>query len=352
MAWADEARSLKVRANADTPADARKAFSFGAEGIGLCRTEHMFFEEDRITSVREMILAPDLAGRQKALDKLLPMQRGDFYEIFKAMDGLPVTIRTLDPPLHEFLVQTEQDMHDLAVKTGHSVEFIKAKLIELHEANPMLGLRGCRLGILYPEITTMQARAIFEAAAKALSEKIKVLPEIMLPLVGHEQEFCRQKAVLDRVAKEVMAETKVRITYLVGTMIELPRAALLADRIARAGAEFFSFGTNDLTQFTYGLSRDDAKFIPVYLKDGLWEKDPFSTLDQNGVGQLVVFGIERGRAATPKLKIGICGEHGGDPATVHFCHKSGMNYVSCSPFRVPLARLAAAQAAILAGKQA
>ena len=349
MRWVRDVKSIGVRTNADTPHDARVARDFGAQGIGLCRTEHMFFEEDRITVVREMILAEDLAGRQKALDKLLPMQREDFYGIFKAMDGLPVAIRTLDPPLHEFLVQTEKDMRDLAAKIGHTVKSIKAKLAELHEANPMLGLRGCRLGILYPEITAMQARAIFEAAAQAVAEKIKVLPEIMIPLIGHEREFVLQKQVVDRVAAEVMAEKKFRIKYLVGTMIELPRAALLADRIAGAGAEFFSFGTNDLTQFTYGLSRDDAKFIPAYLKEGIWEQDPFATLDQSGVGQLVEYGIERGRRVTPKLKVGICGEHGGDPVTVHFCHKVGMDYVSCSPFRVPLARLAAAQAAILAG---
>jgi pyruvate,orthophosphate dikinase len=307
----------------------------------------MFFKEDRITAVREMILASDPAGRQKALDKLLPMQRGDFYEIFKAMDGLPVTIRTLDPPLHEFLVQTDEDIQALSAKIGYSVADIKAKLAELHEANPMLGLRGCRLGILYPEITTMQIRAIFEAAAQAVAENVSVLPEIMLPLVGHANELSAQKTIIDTVAAEVMAAKKVRINYLVGSMIELPRAALVADTLARAGAEFFSFGTNDMTQFTYGLSRDDAKFIPVYLKSGIWERDPFVTLDQDGVGALVAYGIEKGRSVTPDLKIGICGEHGGDPTTVFFCHKVGMNYVSCSPYRVPLARLAAAQAAIL-----
>ena len=350
MKWVQGTKTMQVRTNADTPHDAKVARDFGAEGIGLCRTEHMFFEEDRITVVREMILASDIPGRQKALDKLLPMQRGDFYGIFKVMDGMSVTIRTLDPPLHEFLVQTEKDIEALASKIGHTVENIKAKLAELHEANPMLGLRGCRLGILYPEITAMQIRAIFEAAAQAVKEKIKVNPEIMIPLVGHEREFLKQKEIVDSIAQEVMDKNQVKIKYLVGTMIELPRAALLADRIANAGAEFFSFGTNDLTQFTYGLSRDDAKFIPTYLREGVWDRDPFVNLDQDGVGQLVRFGIENGRRAKPNIKVGICGEHGGDPMTVHFCHEVGMSYVSCSPFRVPLARLAAAQAAILAGK--
>ncbi len=346
MGWVDGAKRLLVRTNADTPHDARVAREFGAEGIGLCRTEHMFFEQDRITTVREMILASDLEGRKAALDKLLPMQRNDFYEIFKVMDGLPVCIRTLDPPLHEFLVQTDKDIRDLAAKIGHTAKSIKDKLDELHEVNPMLGLRGCRLGILYPEITAMQARAIFEAAAQALNEGITVLPEIMIPLVGHEMEFIRQKEVIDRIAKETMEAEGISIPYQVGCMIELPRAALLANRFAAAGARFFSFGTNDLTQFTYGLSRDDAKFIPTYLKNGIWSQDPFVIMDQDGVGQLVLYGIERGRGVTADLKVGICGEHGGDPTTVRFCHSAGMNYVSCSPFRVPLARLAAAQAAI------
>ncbi len=347
MNWVQKTKKIGVRANADTPHDAQTARNFGAEGIGLCRTEHMFFEEDRITSVREMILAPDKAGRQKALDKLLPMQREDFYRIFKVMDGMPVTIRTLDPPLHEFLVQAEKEIELLAAKIGHTVESIKEKLAELHEANPMLGLRGCRLGIQYPEITIMQATAIFEAAAKAAKDKIRVTPEIMIPLVGHEREFIEQKKIVDKVAKEVMEKTGVKIRYRIGTMIELPRAALIADRISGAGAEFFSFGTNDLTQFTYGLSRDDAKFIPTYLEEGIWPCDPFTTLDRDGVGQLVKFGIANGRFARPGLKIGICGEHGGDPATIRFCCESGMDYVSCSPFRVPIARLAAARAAIL-----
>ena len=349
MKWVQKAKKIGVRTNADTPRDAKVARDFGAEGIGLCRTEHMFFEEDRITSVREMILASDQAGRQKALDKLLPMQREDFYGIFKVMDGMPVTIRTLDPPLHEFLVQTEKEIENLAAKIGHTVESIKAKLAELHEANPMLGLRGCRLGIQYPEITAMQVKAVFQAAARAIKEKIKVMPEIMIPLVGHEREFIEQKNLVDKLAKEIMEKEGVKIPYRLGTMIELPRAALIADRIAGAGAEFFSFGTNDLTQFTYGLSRDDAKFIPTYLEEGIWSRDPFVNLDQDGVGQLVKFGIANGRFAKPNLKVGICGEHGGDPATIHFCCASGMDYVSCSPFRVPIARLAAAQCAILTG---
>ena len=347
MKWVNSQKDIGVRTNADTPHDAQVARDLGAEGIGLCRTEHMFFEPDRIMSMREMILADDTEGRQKALDKLLPMQREDFYGIFKAMNGYPVTIRTLDPPLHEFLPHTDEEIAALAQDSGRTSGEIKAKIESLAELNPMLGHRGCRLGIVYPEITAMQARAIFEAAAKASSEKIKVLPEIMIPLVGHEKEFILQKEVVDRVAKEVQAETKVRVKYLVGTMIELPRACLAADKIAAAGAEFFSFGTNDLTQTTFGLSRDDSgKFIPDYIEKGIWEQDPFVTIDVDGVGFLVRTGIERGRSVTPTLKIGICGEHGGDPTTVKFCGRAGMNYVSCSPFRVPLARLAAAQQAI------
>ncbi|MDL2227027.1 pyruvate, phosphate dikinase, partial [Deltaproteobacteria bacterium OttesenSCG-928-M10] len=353
MKWVNQTKQIAVRTNADTPRDSQVARDLGAEGIGLCRTEHMFFEGDRIASMREMILADDAAGRQKALDKLLPMQREDFYGIFKVMDGLPVTIRTLDPPLHEFLPHTDEEIAELARVTGHTPAQIKAKIEALKEQNPMLGHRGCRLGIVYPEITAMQARAIFEAAAKAASEKVKVLPEIMIPLVGHEKEFILQKEVVDRVAKEVMAETKSRIKYLVGTMIELPRACLTADKIAAAGAEFFSFGTNDLTQTTYGLSRDDSgKFLPDYLANGIWEKDPFVTIDEDGVGSLVKTAIGKGRSVTRDLKIGICGEHGGDPTTVKFCVKAGLNYVSCSPFRVPLARLAAAQQAVADAEKA
>ncbi len=347
MKWVNNLKKINVRTNADTPHDSQVARGLGAEGIGLCRTEHMFFEGDRITSMREMILAEDAEGRQRALAKLLPMQREDFYGIFKAMDGLPVTIRTLDPPLHEFLPHTDEEIGALSADTGQSAASIKAKIEALKEQNPMLGHRGCRLGIVFPEITAMQARAIFEAAVRATAEKVKVLPEIMIPLVGHEKEFILQKEVVDRVAKEVMAETKTRVKYLVGTMIELPRASLVADRIAAAGAEFFSFGTNDLTQTTFGLSRDDSgKFLPDYLAEGIWEKDPFVTIDADGVGFLVKTGIEKGRSVTRDLKIGICGEHGGDPATVKFCCQVGMNYVSCSPFRVPLARLAAAQQAV------
>ena len=347
MKWVNSQKQINVRTNADTPHDAQVARNLGAEGIGLCRTEHMFFEGDRITSMREMILADDTAGRQKALDKLLPMQREDFYGIFKAMDGCPVTIRTLDPPLHEFLPHTDEEIAALAAVSGKSAAEIKAKTEALKEQNPMLGHRGCRLGIVYPEITAMQARAIFEAAVKAGQEKVKVLPEIMIPLVGHEKEFILQKEIVDRVAKEVMAESKTRIKYLVGTMIELPRATLVADRIAAAGAEFFSFGTNDLTQTTYGLSRDDSgKFLPDYLREGIWEHDPFVTIDVDGVGFLVKTGIAKGRSVIKDLKIGICGEHGGDPATVKFCCQAGLNYVSCSPFRVPLALLAAAQQAV------
>ena len=347
MKWVHSKKTIGVRTNADTPRESQVARDLGAEGIGLCRTEHMFFEGDRITSMREMILADDAEGRRKALEKLLPMQREDFYGIFKVMNGYPVTIRTLDPPLHEFLPHGDEEIAHLAGITGKSPEAIRSKIESLQELNPMLGHRGCRLGVVYPEITAMQARAIFEAAVQAVKEKIKVLPEIMIPLVGHEKEFILQKEVVDRVAKEVMAETKTRIKYLIGTMIELPRACLVADKIAAAGAEFFSFGTNDLTQTTYGLSRDDSgKFLPDYLTEGIWEQDPFVSIDLDGVGFLVQTGISRGRSAKPDLKIGICGEHGGDPRTVKFCATAGMNYVSCSPFRVPLARLAAAQQAI------
>ena len=346
MKWVDQIRKLKVRTNADTPHDAKTARNFGAEGIGLCRTEHMFFERNRIDAVREMILADDTAGRKKALAKLLPMQRNDFIGIFRAMDGLPVTIRTLDPPLHEFLPQTDRKLEYLAEKMGVSVRRIKAKVESLHEANPMLGHRGCRLGVIFPEITEMQVRAIMQAACKVAKEGKKVLPEIMIPLVADLEEFRRQKEVTDQVAKEVMAKAKVNVNYTVGTMIELPRAALLADKIASL-AEFFSFGTNDLTQTTFGLSRDDAgKFLPEYVRMGILPADPFVVLDQSGVGQLVQMGLERGRQARPALKVGICGEHGGEPSSVEFCHRIGMDYVSCSPFRVPIARLAAAQAVV------
>ena len=346
MVWADEIRRLGVRANADTPHDAETARKFGAEGIGLARTEHMFFKEDRISAMREMILADDLEGRKKALEKLLPMQRADFEGLFRAMDGFPVIIRLLDPPLHEFLPKDEDAQRKLAETMGVPFEKVKGRVEQLSELNPMLGLRGCRLGILYPEITEMQARAIFEAACNVAKEGVKVIPEVMVPLVGNVNEIKAQKDIITRVAEEVMDEKGVKIKYMVGTMIELPRAALTADEIAQE-AEFFSYGTNDLTQTTFGFSRDDVgKFVPMYIEKGILPSDPFRTLDQNGVGQLLKMGLEKGKKTRPELEVGICGEHGGDPASVEFCHRIGMDYVSCSPFRVPIARLAAAHAAI------
>ncbi len=347
MKWVDEYRRLGVRTNADTPHDAAVARSFGAEGIGLCRTEHMFFAGHRIDAVREMILADDEKGRRKALKKLLPMQRQDFIGIFEAMAGLPVTIRTLDPPLHEFLPHTKAEINDLAKKMKVKPQKIADKVADLSEANPMLGHRGCRLGIAYPEITEMQARAIFEAACEVAKRRKKVLPEIMIPLVGHVAELRLQRQLVVDTAEKVFAEKKRRVNYLVGTMIELPRAAITADQIAEE-AEFFSFGTNDLTQTTFGLSRDDAgKFLPSYVAQGILPYDPFVSIDVDGVGALVAMGVRKGRATRPKLKIGICGEHGGDPRSVTFCHQVGLNYVSCSPFRVPIARLAAAQARLM-----
>ncbi|NKE71126.1 pyruvate, phosphate dikinase [Candidatus Manganitrophus noduliformans] len=346
MGWADAARKLNVRANADTPHDARVAREFGAEGIGLCRTEHMFFEGDRIKAVREMILADTLEGRKRALAKLLPMQKGDFIGIFREMKGLPVTIRLLDPPLHEFLPQTEEDLEELSREMGIHVDLLRAKNRSLHEFNPMLGHRGCRLGITFPEIYEMQAQAIFEAACELAQEKLKVIPEVMIPLVAHIKELSEMKALCVRTAEEVMARYKKKISYTIGTMIELPRAALVADQIARE-AEFFSFGTNDLTQTTFGLSRDDAgRFLPDYVHKGILDQDPFVAIDQEGVGLLMKMGVEKGRSARPGMKIGICGEHGGEPSSVEFCHRIGLNYVSCSPFRVPIARLAAAQAMV------
>ena len=346
MGWADEVRKLKVRTNADTPADAARARGFGAEGIGLTRTEHMFFEGDRIKAMREMIVARDKAGREKALAKLLPMQRSDFEGIFTAMDGYPVTIRLLDPPLHEFLPHEADDIAELAKEMGISAKDLTETVASLHEANPMLGHRGCRLGISYPEITEMQARAIFEAAVNVTAKGVKVIPEVMVPLVATVKELSHQEAIIRRVAGEVFGKAKKEVPYLVGTMIELPRAALTADEIAGV-AEFFSFGTNDLTQTTFGLSRDDAgRFLPFYVEQGLLPGDPFQQLDQTGVGKLIQMGIELGRKTRKDLKVGICGEHGGDPSSVMFCHRVGMNYVSCSPFRVPIARLAAAQAAL------
>jgi pyruvate,orthophosphate dikinase len=345
MGWADALRTLKVRANAETAVDARAARSFGAEGIGLSRTEHMFFEADRIGPMREMIMADEELGRRVALAKLLPMQRADFTEIFRIMRGLPVTIRLLDPPLHEFLPKTDAEFDEMAQLTGKTVAEVRQRTHALYEANPMLGLRGCRLGITYPEIYETQAVAIFEAAAAVMRETGEAVePEIMVPLIATRREFDILKAVVDRVAGEVMKRAGVRIPYLVGTMIELPRAALLAGEIAKSAA-FFSFGTNDLTQTVYGISRDDsASFIGVYQRLGVFEHDPFVTLDTVGVGEMIRIAVERGRAARPDLKLGICGEHGGDPASIHFCREIGLDYVSCSPYRVPIARLAAAQA--------
>jgi pyruvate,orthophosphate dikinase len=348
MEWADAARKLGVRTNADQPDQSANAIAFGAEGIGLCRTEHMFFEGDRILSVREMILADSREAREAALAKLEPMQRDDFAAIFRVMGERHVTIRTLDPPLHEFLPHDAEDTARTAAALGVSEDEVRAKVEDLHENNPMLGHRGCRLGIAFPEITAMQARAILEAACLVKKEGTDVHPEIMIPLVGTKKELEHQAAIVREVAADVFAAQGTSVDYLVGTMIEIPRAALTADEIAEV-AEFFSFGTNDLTQMTLGVSRDDAgKFLPLYTSEALeiWPADPFATLDQSGVGQLVEIGIERGRKTRPDLHVGICGEQGGDPETVKFCHRAGMDYVSCSPFRLPVARLAAAQAAI------
>jgi len=346
MKLADKYARLKVRTNADTPHDSVVARNFGAQGIGLCRTEHMFFEGDRIKPMREMILASDETGRRKALEKLLPIQRKDFEGIFEAMQGLPVTVRLLDPPLHEFVPHEKENQKEMATEMGISPEAVRQKVEDLVEMNPMLGHRGCRLGNTYPEITEMQARAIIEAALNLKKKGIEVLPEIMVPLIGTAREFELQEKIIRETAETVFEENGIRIDYLVGTMIEIPRAALMADQIAKS-AEFFSFGTNDLTQMTFGYSRDDAgKFLPIYLQKGLLKNDPFQILDREGVGQLVDMGTKRGRTTRPNLKIGICGEHGGEPSSVEFCHIVGMNYVSCSPFRVPIARLAAAQAAI------
>jgi pyruvate, orthophosphate dikinase len=346
MSWADARRRLRVRANADTPHDARQARELGAEGIGLCRTEHMFFQEGRITPMREMIVAQDEAGRRRALAKLLPMQRADFEGIFEAMAGLPVTIRLLDPPLHEFLPHTRAEIAGLAKVMKLPAAKLERIVHSLVEANPMLGHRGCRLGITYPEITEMQARAIFEAAGRVAGRGKKVTVEVMVPLVADVQELVRQAEIIRRVAQEVFHAEGRAVPYLVGTMIELPRAALTADEIAKH-AEFFSFGTNDLTQTTFGLSRDDAgRFLPLYVERGILAEDPFQVLDQVGVGKLIEMAVRLGRGTRHDLKIGICGEHGGEPSSVKFCHHAGMNYVSCSPFRVPIARLAAAQAAL------
>ena len=352
MSWADQLRTLKVRANADTPADAARAREFGAEGIGLCRTEHMFFEGDRVHVVREMILAETEAGRRAALERLLPMQRADFEGIFRAMDGLPVTIRLLDPPLHEFLPRSAEEIEEFARRAGMESELV-ARLVERQrEANPMLGHRGVRLSITYPEILEMQARAIFEAAAHVARDGVSVLPEIMVPLVADARELARQREAIAAIADDVLAAHNLELPYMIGTMIELPRAALLASEIAEH-AEFFSFGTNDLTQTTFGISRDDAAtFLPRYIELGLLEDDPFQVLDRTGVGQLVQMGTWEGRRRRPDLKVGICGEHGGDPRSIEFFHETGLDYVSCSPFRVPIARLAAAQASLRNGGSA
>ena len=346
MTWADARRRLRVRANADTPADALRAREFGAEGIGLCRTEHMFFEGDRITAMREMIVARDESGRRQALAKLLPMQRADFEGIFEAMTGYPVTIRLLDPPLHEFLPHTNEETAGLAKSLRLTAAELRRTIDGLVEANPMLGHRGCRLGITYPEITEMQARAIFEAACRVVARGKRVVAEVMIPLVAHVEELKRQATIVRRVAQDMFHAEGRAVPYLVGTMIELPRAALTADEIGRE-ADFFSFGTNDLTQTTFGLSRDDAgRFLPFYVERGILSDDPFQVLDEGGVGKLIAMAVRLGRGARSELKVGICGEHGGEPRSVKFCHRVGMNYVSCSPFRVPIARLAAAQAAL------
>jgi len=346
MKWADEFRTLGVRTNADTPEQATNAVAFGAEGVGLCRTEHMFFEGDRIDAMREMILAGTKEARARAVAKLLPYQRGDFIGIFTALKGLPATIRFLDPPLHEFLPSDHAQQNELANKLGVPVEQIARRVHELHEFNPMLGHRGCRLGIVYPEISEMQARAIFEAAADVQAKGIKVRPEIMIPLVGFPRELKLQIDIVRRVADEVAKERKTKFNYLVGTMIEIPRAALVADLIAR-DAEFFSFGTNDLTQTTLGMSRDDSgSFLPVYAELDIVDTNPFASIDQKGVGRLMEITRDLGRKTRPHIKLGICGEHGGEPMSVKFCHRLGLDYVSCSPFRIPIARLAAAQAAL------
>ena len=347
MEWADRHRRMRVRTNAETPHDCATARKFGAEGIGLCRTEHMFFDAKRISAVREMILADDEAGRRRALAKLLPEQRGDFVQIFETMAGLPCTIRLLDPPLHEFLPTGDAEFAELAETSGASAAHLKRRAAELHEANPMLGHRGCRLGITYPEIYEMQARAIFEAACEVTGEGGQpVVPEIMIPLVATPRELAILKKLIDDTAAQVFAERGAKLDYLVGTMIELPRAALTANEIAEE-ALFFSFGTNDLTQTTLGLSRDDAGgFLAAYVEKGIFARDPFVSLDVEGVGQLVALAAERGRATRPDLKLGICGEHGGDPQSIAFCERTGLDYVSASPFRVPIARLAAAQAAL------
>ncbi|MHB0971664.1 MAG: putative PEP-binding protein, partial [Thermoanaerobaculia bacterium] len=348
LGWADKIRKLRIRTNADTPNDSRVARLFGAEGIGLCRTEHMFFQEERISAVREMILAHDEHGRRKALAKLLPYQREDFIGILREMQGLPVTIRLLDPPLHEFLPQTDDQIHALAKEMNVSFEKLQSKVSQLHELNPMLGHRGCRLGITFPEIYDMQVQAIFEAACALKKEGVDAIPEVMIPLIGTTKELSILKENGQKVAREVIARTGVEVPVIIGTMIEIPRAALVADDIAKV-AEFFSFGTNDLTQMTFGFSRDDiGTFLPEYLSKKILPRDPFESIDQVGVGQLVKIATERGRATNPKLKVGVCGEHGGEPDSIRFFRNVGLDYVSCSPYRVAVARLAAAQAELAA----
>jgi len=347
MAWADARRKLQVRTNADNPRDTKKAIELGAEGIGLCRTEHMFFDADRIPAIRKMILSETVEAREKALEALIPFQKGDFKAMYKELKGLPMTVRYLDPPLHEFLPTVEADIIALANEMGVTVEHLKHKINELHEFNPMMGHRGCRLAVTYPEIARMQTRALMEAAIEVVEEDgFEIIPEIMIPLVGEKKELQFVKNVVVEEAEKVKAEKGSNIEYHIGTMIEIPRAALTADQIAE-DAEFFSFGTNDLTQMTFGFSRDDAgKFLDAYYQNKIYEQDPFARIDLNGVGTLVEMAANKGRSVRPDIKLGICGEHGGDPASVEFCHNVGLTYVSCSPFRVPIARLAAAQAAI------
>jgi len=349
MKWADEIRTMKVRTNADTPEDAKAAIDFGAEGIGLCRTEHMFFAPERILAVREMIFAESTAEREHALAKLLPFQRNDFIGIFREMHGLPVNIRLLDPPLHEFLPHKDEEKRELADVLKLDLKIINERLSNLHEFNPMLGHRGCRLGITFPEIYKMQVRAIVEAALHVKDEGVEVIPEIMIPLINHTKELSILRAEAEELIQQIFTKLNKTINYKIGTMIELPRAAILAGEIAQH-ADFFSFGTNDLTQTTYGLSRDDAgKFLPFYVQRGIYERDPFVALDQQGVGFLIQHAVKNGQDANSKLHCGICGEHGGEPSSIDFCHRAGLDYVSCSPFRVPIARLAAAQAAIRNG---
>ena len=347
MTWADEFRKLKIRTNAESPDDAKQAIKFGAEGIGLCRTEHMFFDETRILAMRKMILSDNDDDRRESVMGLLPFQKEDFKETLRAMEGKPVTIRLLDPPLHEFITLEDDQINDLAINIGIDSSVVSQRIASLHELNPMLGHRGCRLGIAYPEITEMQASAILEATAELIKDNLNVFPEIMIPLVGTVTEYIDQEKIVREVAKKIEDKYSIKLNFLVGTMIELPRACLTADEIAEH-AEFFSFGTNDLTQTTYGFSRDDiGSFLPQYLDRNILPGDPFQSLDVKGVGKLVTMAVEYGRKVNPSIKIGICGEHGGDPDSIHFCRNNGLDYVSCSPYRVPIARLSAAQAELV-----